>query len=410
MKLATAMAMALFLTAAAFPAQAATIIVDAAGSGDHLTIQAGLDAANDGDTVEVVAGTYTGSGNKDLSFGTKNLTLVSQLGPDLTIIDNEGESGHRLFNFISTSQDTTCVVEGFTIQGGRFVQAGSPGAGIRIEIYCSPKIVNCIIRNNHTYGSSGGGVYVNNYCNPVFVSCVFESNTALSSGGGLYCSTNSQAMIRRCEFFSNQCSTGFGGGLAFNNTGLPVVRGCWFEGNASGDQGGGLGSWQTDATILNSVFVNNLATTSGGAYYSQDAEDDFFRCTFLKNRSLGEGSVYYAWQNGLPTFTDCIFAFSQPTGGRASTFYCDGTTSPQVVYCCSYGNPDGDTPCGDVMFSIESDPLFCDITRDDPTLAANSPCMPAGNPWGRSIGAYDQGCVLSPVTETSWGTIKAMYR
>ncbi len=410
MRLAIIVVVALTLAVCATPTTAATIIVDAAGGGDHLTIQAGLDAANDGDTVEVVAGTYTGSGNKDLSFGTKNLTLISQDGPYATIIDNEGESGHRLFNFISTMQDTTCVIEGFTIQGGRFVQAGSPGAGIRIETYCSPKFVECIIKNNHSYGGNGGGVYVNNYCDPVFVSCRFESNTALSSGGGLYCSTNSQAMIRGCTFESNQCSTGFGGGLAFNNTGLPVVRGCWFEGNASGDQGGGLGSWETDATILNSVFLNNLASTTGGAYYSQDAEDDFYRCTFVKNRALVDGSVYHAWQYGLPTFTDCIFAFSQPTDDRASTFYCDGTTSPQIVYCCSYGNPDGDTPCGMVLLSIESDPLFCNIETDDLTLAANSPCMPAGNAWGRTMGTYGQGCVLSPVTETSWGTIKAMYR
>lgn len=410
MKLATAMGMALLLVGVALPAAAATIIVDAGGGGDHTTIQAGLDAANDGDTVEVVAGTYTGSGNKDLSFGTKNIALISQSGPDLTIIDNEGESGHRLFNFISTNQDTTCVVEGFTIQGGRFVQAGSPGAGIRIEIYCSPKIVNCTIRNNHSYGGNGGGVYVNNYCNPIFENCRFDSNTAGSSGGGLYCSTNSQVMIRRCEFISNQCSTGFGGGLAFNNTGLPVVHRCRFEGNASGDQGGGLGSWQTDATILNSVFLNNLATTSGGAYYSQDAEDDFHRCTFVKNRSLGEGSAWYAWQTAYPTFTDCIFAFSLPTSSRASTFYCDGTSTPTVVYCCSYGNPDGDTLCGEVLFTIESDPLFCNIETDDLGLAENSPCLSAGNPWSRAMGAYDQGCVLSPVTETSWGTIKAMYR
>ncbi len=409
MKLAIALVTGL-LMAAALPALAATITVDAAGSGDYLTIQAGLNAANDGDIVEVVAGNYTGAGNKDLSFGTKNLTLASQSGAALTIIDNEGEGGHRLFNFISTSQDTTCVIDGFTIQGGRFVQAGSPGGGIRIEISCSPKFVNCVIRNNHSYGGSGGGAYVNNFCDPVFQSCAFESNTALSSGGGLYCASSSQAMIRNCTFTNNQCSSGFGGGLAFNNSGLPIVRTAWFEGNVSGDQGGGLGSWQTDATIINAVFLNNLATTGGGAYYGQDAEDDFSGCTFVKNRALVDGSIYYAWQNGLPTFTDCIFAFSQPTDDRASTFYCDGTTFPMLIYCCSYSNPDGNTPCGDVLLSIEEDPLFCDITRDDLTLALNSPCLPAGNTWGRHMGALANGCVLSPVEERSWGTIKAMYR
>jgi len=414
MRFAIILVVAVALAACVVPAQAATVIVDAGGGGDHLTIQAGLDAANDGDTVEVVAGTYTGEGNRDLNFGTKNIHLVSQSGQLSTQINTQAENGHRLFYFYSGGQDTTCLIEGFTIIGGKTYQAGTPGAGIYIDgsggTPPSPKFKDCMITGNLSYGASGGGVYINNGCDPIFEGCTFNANSALVSGGGVYVSMNSEPIFRDCTFTNNQCSTGFGGGLAFNGAGLPVVRSCRFVGNASGDQGGGLGSWQTDATILNSVFLNNLATTSGGAYYSQNAEDDFERCTFVKNRSLGEGSVYYAWQEGLPTFTDCIFAFSQPTDDRASTFYCDGTTSPQVIYCCSYGNPDGDTPCGMVLLSIESDPLFCNIETDDLSLAANSPCLPAGNDWDRTMGAYDQGCVLSPVTETNWGTIKAMYR
>ncbi len=130
----------------------------------------------------------------------------------------------------------------------------------------------------------------------------------------------------------------------------------------------------------------------------------------MKNRALVDGSAYHAWQTAYPTFADCIFAFSQSTSNRASTFYCDGTSTPTIVYCCSYGNPDGNTLCGDVLFSIEEDPLFCNIETDDLTLAANSPCLPAGNDWDRTMGTYTQGCLLSPVTEASWGTIKAMYR
>jgi len=59
-----------------FTCSAATIIVHADGSGDYPTIQAAIDAANEGDTVEVWPGTYTGDGNRDIDPNGKNLTLL----------------------------------------------------------------------------------------------------------------------------------------------------------------------------------------------------------------------------------------------------------------------------------------------------------------------------------------------
>ncbi len=66
--------------------------------------------------------------------------------------------------------------------------------------------------------------------------------------------------------------------------------------------------------------------------------------------------------------------------------------------------------CGTATDIINVDPLFCDVTINDLTVAANSACLPAGNIWGRHLGALDQGCMDSPVVDKSWGTIKAMFR
>ena len=56
-----------------------------------VTIQEMIDQASEGDTVLIPDGTYTGVGNKDLDFNGKNIVLKSLNGPELVVIDCEGE-------------------------------------------------------------------------------------------------------------------------------------------------------------------------------------------------------------------------------------------------------------------------------------------------------------------------------
>lgn len=68
------------------PAHADTLHVP----GDYATIQAAVDAAVNGDVVEIADGVYTGAGNKNLDFGGKAITVRSAAGdPTFCIIDCE---------------------------------------------------------------------------------------------------------------------------------------------------------------------------------------------------------------------------------------------------------------------------------------------------------------------------------
>ncbi|MCH7475855.1 MAG: hypothetical protein IIA27_14450, partial [Gemmatimonadetes bacterium] len=86
------------------------------------TIQQGVDTAEDGDTVLVQPGTYTGDGNRDISLFGKKIWLRSSEGPSWTTLDLEGSpsSIHRGF-FLIHGETQETVIEGLTILNGYLI-------------------------------------------------------------------------------------------------------------------------------------------------------------------------------------------------------------------------------------------------------------------------------------------------
>ena len=104
--------------------------------GEYTTIQAAIDAAVNGDTVELADGTYTGSGNRDLDFGGRLITVRSANGPENCIIDCEDDGRGFYFHSGETADAT---VEGFTISNG-FMDTGG---AVLIENGSSPTFSAC---------------------------------------------------------------------------------------------------------------------------------------------------------------------------------------------------------------------------------------------------------------------------
>ena len=85
---------------------------------DQPTIQAGIDAASDGDEVVVAPDTY----NELINFNGKAITLRSSDGADVTTIDGTG-----LFDSVVkciSGEGVDTVLEGFTITGGQAFDGG----------------------------------------------------------------------------------------------------------------------------------------------------------------------------------------------------------------------------------------------------------------------------------------------
>ena len=160
--------------------------------GDYPTIQEGIDAAYEHDTVLVKPGEYV----ENIDFIGKNIIVASLFltsgNPayiDSTIIDG-GQSG-SVVRF-ENGEDSTAVIMGFTIQNGYEINGGG--------IYCwysNPTISNNFIRSNRTYGiggydGCGGGIYCRNSSPPIINNIIRENSACW--GGGVGCDDSSPAI------------------------------------------------------------------------------------------------------------------------------------------------------------------------------------------------------------------------
>ena len=92
--------------------------------GGYSTIQEAINAASDGDIIEVAPGPpYSGPGNWDIDFQGKAITVRSEAGPEYTTLDCSGQ-GHRGFYF-HRGEGPDSILRGFTIEG-----AVIPGSAI----------------------------------------------------------------------------------------------------------------------------------------------------------------------------------------------------------------------------------------------------------------------------------------
>ncbi len=138
----------------------------------YATIQSAIDDCNEGDVVVVEPNTY----NEDVTFNGTNIvvTSVDPNDPEVTIIQGTGTGPVVTF---SGTEDSNCVVDGFTITGGHTSGNGSGiyGGGTRATIR------NCVVRDNES-GYPGGSIYA---CHGAISRCTIAGNTASERIAGL---------------------------------------------------------------------------------------------------------------------------------------------------------------------------------------------------------------------------------
>jgi predicted outer membrane repeat protein len=326
---------------------ATTIHVDRDGGGDYLTIQEGVDAASEGDTVLVAPGTYTGVLNRNIEFEGTNIVLMSEMGAASTIINPENlTAAFDLHN----GEDRSSVIDGFTIMNSYI--------GINIG-YASATVRNCILRDNSN-NSNGAGMWIS-YADPqpVITDCVFHDNVTLGRGAAIFCDRS-----------------------------WPTITGCTF--------------------YRNTVTSTETHTTYGGGalnFHMNSSPAVISNCTFIGNSSpVGGGSIHVRY--GDLELTRSVIAFSE--AGNGVELWGTGSV---VNHCVIFGNAGGDTLIGypdnlyqdPLLCNIGDDNLT--LCANSTCLAGNNSWGELIGAHGQGCGECD-----APIEAVAWGHLKFLFR
>ncbi len=317
---------------------------------DSLSIQTGIDGAVDGDTVLVAPGNYL----ENINFDGKAIFLSSHLVLDQdtshisnTIID--GSTSNASVVTITSRLDTSAVLNGFTITGGRGSLQPDLNihAGGGISITGGAKITNNRVIHNHVQSSTtvyGGGVFVfTHYEEDENVGTVVIKNNLiyhnsldgadLIFGGGLSISGYGTALVSKNTISNNSISghsTVIGGGVSLFNvrdvvlseniinantvsavnpidyiTGgggiflygqYPILRRNLIIGNQA-PKGGGIVAWGSEVgfnfRLINNTIAENQASETGGGMYLTNGHCSGINNIIWGNTAPVQPDIYY---------------------------------------------------------------------------------------------------------------------
>jgi len=291
---------------------------------DYPNIQAAIDACHDYDVVIIAPGTYSGTGNRNLRFNGKAITVsgTNVSGENATVIDCMGSARGFLFFM---GEDANSKITTLTIKNGYGFSGGA--------VYCynnsSPTITNCtFIENSAVFG--GAIACANSKTKPKITNCTIKTNSALVGGGALYCN-GASPKISNCIILENHAPQG--GAIYSHNTGNPTIENC-------------------------TIGKNSASMSAGGI------------CCYNASNLMLENSIL--WQNGAPYAPEILVGNGGTTTTQLLISYCDIKDPLRSVINESGGTVDW------LPGNINTDPCF--VSTTDYHLLEDSLCINAGDP------------------------------
>ena len=333
-----------------------------------------------GDTVLVPSGVYSGTGNVNISFKGKDITLRSEQGPINTVIDGGFSNRGVVFNL---GERNTSVLDGFTIRNCRTT---ADGAAVLIE-NSGPTIQNCRVENNFSE-DHGGGIAINGATGfqPQIFDTDFLGNVGVTNGGAISIRGNQRVRFEGGAFEQN--ISGHDGGAVFVSSSTGATLEIWrmrLKNNRAGLRGGAI--YTTGILHFwadNCLFYGNEASVGGAVQIENNdvlfAASHFHFCTFSANKASAIGGAINASAPGNVFIFNSIFWGNKASEGGGDQLNGNFT----MLQMNNVDLEGGFESAGEGSFALlpllsnvmDVDPLFS--FADDLHLSPRSPCIDAG--------------------------------
>ncbi|MDP7030345.1 MAG: right-handed parallel beta-helix repeat-containing protein [Phycisphaerales bacterium] len=385
----------------ASPAAAVTWLVDVAGGGDYTAIQDAVDAASDGDVIEIAPGTYIDDDEDGVvvSLGVTNTLdlTIRATAPGVTIDGQDAAQGLACWSGDVVIEGIDFVDCATTSQDGGGVLARNAGESITIS---SCTFTNC--SDQQSFGK-GGAICLDSAVSSQPITFSLADTTMFgcssTSYGGCMFVDNASGTISNCTFEDGWASNG---GAMEVRSGVATISGSIFTGNIASNGGAmRLYDVESDVTVTSSQFrmndasfgsaaqvakglltlvscdvEDNVATRSGAVYIRSDGTVDVSYSIFSLNEATESG--YDTWHaisgdaDAALSVADSTFC-DHPSSGEIEMAYTDGGGNDLGDWCCPGDvDQDGDVDGGDIalFLSAYGSALITaddrvDVSRDD---------------------------------------------
>jgi hypothetical protein len=375
--------------------------------GDQPTIQAGINAANNGDTVLVAPATY----NENINFNGKAITVTSSAGAATTIIDGGNTPGVATVLF-TNNETNSSVISNLTIRGGGdSIGTGTSWGGI-YAANASPTIQGNTITANYCDNITvqfGTATILNNE-----LSGLLQSNLQLGPDAS-YCTFPGAISLGGATASSGLGTTVIGNTIENNLTGSSInmwdapnvlIMNNIIRKNATPNPGSAVLSANSEGTVIAQNLIYSNTSACGGAIALEDAGVASSPQAFVANNTFANNVM----SSPLYAATNCtniaqIYPGPYTDGSSGPGFVVvnniiSGSTSYPAVNCSSVdtpsaanqptfennilrntGGPFFGSYCIDVSNqdnNITSDPQFVSSSGNNYQLEATSPAINAG--------------------------------